>query len=281
MLWGPCSHPLIEYEGESPLFLLYIWSLLEVSNSLLALCVYYLCRCLSSKELKTIAPPSGSPYELMLHQKEQLELSMRDRLQALRHNVPETTSPESSSSSSHRHKTVNELRNKRRAEHSQAVVNDLCNIVADLFFAESKLLNLKTYGVPEGPDPKEQVIDSVRTFLSALPLRYALSVDTPSEVLLHMRLMAAVRAGRNKVVVHIHNLTNDSAWSHPLSAAQRRQDQSVRLVTISCVDASGLLEYISRLLATGGSRVLDADVMLTKDGIVLVSGTYLTSCFSF
>jgi serine/threonine protein kinase len=40
-------------------------------------------------------------------------------------------------------------------------------------------------------------------------------------------------------------------------------------VTISCSDANGLLEYITKLLSSGGSRVLDADVMLSTDGIVL------------
>jgi hypothetical protein len=43
----------------------------------------------------------------------------------------------------------------------------------------------------------------------------------------------------------------------------------LKLVTISCADATGLLEYISKLLATGGSRVLDADVMLSSDNIAL------------
>ena len=37
-------------------------------------------------------------------------------------------------------------------------------------------------------------------------MRYALSADTPSEVLLHMRLMAAARSDNLKAAVHIHNL---------------------------------------------------------------------------
>ena len=46
------------------------------------------------------------------------------------------------------------------------------------------------------------------------------------------------------------------------------------LVTISCADCDGLLEFITKLLSTGGGRVLDADVMLTQsDTIVLVGGS--------
>ena len=62
------------------------------------------------------------------------------------------------------------------------------------------------------------------------------------------------------------NLENDKHWMDPSSM----YGKSRRLVTIACVDTTGVLEHITKLLATGGSRVLDADVMLSRDNIVLV-----------
>jgi hypothetical protein len=266
---------------------------------------------MSSKELGgTLAPPSGSPYAYLLHKKEELEVSMRNRLITLRladsgidtssdqvseHGPAKATSNNSwdqevSSSASSRtaqHESANEKRNRRRAQHAKAVVDDLCNVVSDLFIAESKLLDPSNYGLPYIEDPvstmdsnaseREQIIATVHSFVSSLPLRYALGVETPSEVLLHMRLMAAVRSDNTKAALHIHNLENDSNWSHTVAASSARQNRSLRLVTISCHDATGLLEYISKLLASSGSRVLDADVMLSTDGIVLVRQT-ISSC---
>ena len=213
---------------------------------------------MSSKELKTLAPPSGSPYAYMLNKKEEIEISMRQRLhsmkEALSDNLPK--SEDSSSCSSRRRETSNAERNRKRALHAKAVVDDLCHVVADLFVAESKLLNPSSYGVvPQRPnsDQREPLLKSIHNFVSALPLRYALGADTPSEVLLHMRLMAAVRSDRTKAAVHIHNLNHDSRWNvHAESVAQQKSNRSLRLVTISCHDAVGLLEYISKLLATGG-----------------------------
>jgi hypothetical protein len=247
-------------------------------------------RCMSSKELGTIAPPSGSPYAYMLHRKEQLEVSMRQRLVALREiesdskwqnpqHATSTTDPRShsdnegssSASCKARRESANEQRNRRRAQHAQAVVDDLCAVATDLFIAESKLLKPSNYGVQSYE--RSQVHKTVHSFVSSLPLRYALGAETPSEVLLHMRLMAAARSERTKAAVHIHNLEDDSNWSLTVAAASERKNHTLRLVTISCHDATGLLEYITKLLATSGSRVLDADVMLSTDGIALVRKT--------
>jgi UTP:GlnB (protein PII) uridylyltransferase len=216
----------------------------------------------------------------MLERKAELEIIMRQRLQAMRgadadgivaHS--QYQSDENSSSSSRRKEGANELRNRRRAQLSQAVIEDLCSVVADLFIAESKLLKPLNYGMSENyssPSKRDAIAGSVRSFLSLLPMRYALGADTPSEVLLHMRLMAAARSDKLKAVVHIHNLQDDSRWGQTLIAHSQQQQKLLRLVTISCNDADGLLEYITKLLASGGSRVLDADVMLSTDGIVLV-----------
>jgi hypothetical protein len=236
---------------------------------------------MSSKELGTLAPPSGSPYANMLAKKEELETSMRIRLQTMREAFREDSRQPSatnetldeSSTSASRREGSNESRNRRRAAHHQAVVNDLCDIVADLFIAESKLLKPMTYGVSDHPSSqhrRDEVVRSIHNFVSALPTRYALGADTPSEVLLHMRLMAAARADLNKVAVHIHNLEGDTNYNRTLVASGQAHNRLLRLVSISCNDAVGLLEYITKLLRTGGSRVMDADVMLSTDGIVLV-----------
>jgi hypothetical protein len=223
---------------------------------------------------------------------------------------------------------ANEKRNRRRAEHNQAVISDLCEIVADLFIAEAKLLNPLNYGVVEEEKSttylhtstdnqiltlrRRKVLQTVQLFVSSLPTRYALGVETPSEVLVHMRLMSAVRADTTKAVVHIVNLDEPEKHQHhytltnttpttttsstmlttlsypelkpvfPSTPPHRKQQQqqtqtnrrSIRLVTIACGDADGLLEYITKLLGTGGSRVLDADVMLSRDNIVLVCALF-------
>jgi len=265
----------------------------------------------------------------MLFKKEQLETTMRERLKAIRDSAasaaeskrtsaasgtgfgPGQEQPEEGSSSSSRIGS-NRMRNQRRARHYQAVVEDLCSVVAELFLAESKLLKPYHYGVatfaddsaPPGKSPprvpvrgaasgssaesapsdaaaiaddsrsgtstfeREQVVRCIHNFVSALPSRYALSADTPSEVLLHMRLMAAARSDKTKVAVHIHNV-DGSDGGRFADPAVHHPGNLLRLVTICCNDATGLLEYITKLLATGGSRVLDADVMLSTDGIVL------------
>lgn len=168
-------------------------------------------------------------------------------------------------------KRSNEFRNQRRAEHAKAVVDDLCEIVADLFLAESKLLDPSIYGVAHGASERDQIRSSVHRFISALPLRYALGVESPSEVLLHMRLIAAVRANPAKVALHIHKVEEDLTSRVTVNDHLRCNKTNVRLVTLSCRDATGLLEFLSNVLSTGGSRVLDADVMLSSEGIVLVS----------
>jgi hypothetical protein len=213
----------------------------------------------------------------MLQQKELLESRMAERLKKTREECfpdrSQSTSPitvpgdSSNINSTVGGRMANETRNRRRAEHNRAVTNDLCEIVTDMFTAESKLLNPSQYGV-DSIVQRAQVYKSVQRFIDALPSRYALGVDTPSEVLLHMRLVSAARADNSRAAVHIMNMENGSLWTNPSSDSK---GISRRLVTIACADANGLLEYITKLLATGGSRVLDADVMLSSDNIVLVS----------
>lgn len=232
----------------------------------------------------TLAPPSGSPYAAMLHQKEEIESQTRQRMAELleARGVSDAPSEENSnadttnSSRNHKREGVNQSRNRRRSEHYNAVVNDLCQVVADLFLAEAKLIKPMQYGVVTGgeddalsPDRRGQVVEAVQAFVGALPNRYSLGADTPSEVLLHMRLMAAARAEKTKAVIHIHSL-QDPVSSRPLSSSTTTdQKRSRRLVTICCSDADGLLEVITKNLSSGGSRVLDADVMLSSDGIAL------------
>ena len=249
---------------------------------------FVLYRRLSSRELVTLAPPSGSPYAAMLHRKEEIEAQTRQRLAALvaaRQNkvdasnqsasVNDHSEDSNSSSTARKREGANQSRTRRRSEHYHAVVNDLCEIVADLFLAESKLIKPVQYGVPdsnlESPSSRDQVMQAVQNFVSALPTRYALGADTPSEVLLHMRLMAAARAEKTKAVIHIHSLQDDSL-SHrqvAISSLSAERQRSLRLVTICCSDADGLLEVITKNLSSGGSRVMDADVMLSSDGVAL------------
>jgi hypothetical protein len=281
---------------------------------------------MSSKELGTLAPPSGSPYGTMIYQMEALEVEMKRKFEYKRRetttsdnilNSDESQASTATTSSiraqqvANANERANEMRTRRRAEHTQAVVDDLCKIVADLFIAEAKLINPFNYGVvaasasanasasdavvttthsPANADISStqqqyhtynNIQMSIQNFVTSLPSRYVFSADTPSEVLLHMRLMAAVRNDKSKAVVHIHNFSDDDDKNWNLTVTTGKGNRSLRLVTISCHDAVGLLEYVTRLLSSGGSRVLDADVMLSSDGIVLV-GVFIgmKECFN-
>ena len=76
-----------------------------------------------------------------------------------------------------------------------------------------------------------------------------------------MRLMAATGSDEYHAAVHVVNLQYTNI---PYKCNSSGSD--LKLVTISCYDRHGLLEYITgKLLATGGSRVLDADVITTTD----------------
>jgi hypothetical protein len=82
--------------------------------------------------------------------------------------------------------------------------------VTDLFLAESRLVNPSFYGVQSNHNLNRQhVFKSVQDFILSLPPRYALGAESPSEVLIHMRLMAAVRADPGRPSVHIANLDDD------------------------------------------------------------------------
>ena len=88
--------------------------------------------------------------------------------------------------------------------------------MTDLFLAESRLVNpsLYLYWVQVQSNHnlnRQHVFKSVQDFILSLPPRYALGAESLSEVLIHMRLMAAVRAdpGRGRPSVHIANLDED------------------------------------------------------------------------
>lgn len=209
----------------------------------------------------------------MLEQKQLVESTMTERLLEMRQvyqpfrpcekvdapNVVSRNGPKFST-------MTNENRNKRRAELNRAIIGDLCDIVTDLFISESRLLTPSKYGFDDSVR-RDHVYTCIKKFVESLPPRYALGAETPSEVLLHMRLMASVRTDPSRATVHIRSLANDKHWTCNSAKAGR----NLRLVTISCADATGLLEYISQLLSSDGSKVLDAEVMLSTDNIVLVS----------
>lgn len=234
---------------------------------------------MSSKELGTLAPSSGSPYVSLLYRKGEIESSMNQRFIELRKadsmlDVSSHLRDGASclgDNSANKNRSSNEMRNQRRAEHAKAVVEDLCDIVTDLFLAETKLLDPSIYGVSRSSAERSQIKNIIHDFVSTLPLRYALGVESPSEVLLHMRLLAAVRTNPSKVALHIHKTEEDTTSRVTVNEHLNCNKQNIRLVTLSCRDVTGLLEFLSNLLATGGSRVLDADVMLSGEGIVLVS----------
>jgi len=221
---------------------------------------------------------SSSPHSYRLIQKEVINQTMQERLMALRKTIKDaqasepqiekTTKIATDDSQSHNpSRMTKERRNQRRAEHNQAIIDDLCDIVTDLFISEKSLFvdEEDEFQMEGSTNQQESIMKSVRQFLSDLPIRYALGVETPSEVLVHMRLVAAARSDDYHAAVHVVKLESPSLPNRYYSSGR-----DIKLVTISCSDRHGLLEYITgKLLATGGSRVLDADVMTITENIVL------------
>jgi len=215
---------------------------------------------------------SNSAHSYRLIQKEVINQTLQEKLTVLRktfsnnsneldsksEQASKVAATESQNKSS---RMTKERRNRRRAEHNQAIIDDLCDIVTDLFTSEKSLFVEEVDRLDIESSPNQQI----RQFLSDLPIRYALRVESPSEVLVHMRLMTAARSDDNHAAVHIVKLDSPSV---PYKCYSSGRD--LKLVTISCSDRHGLLEYITgKLLATGGSRVLDADCITTSDNIAL------------
>ena len=247
-------------------------------------------RSVSLREMQTTDTVPLSPHSHRLQQMEVIEASLQERLMTIREGISKGSPPlqlpdtekecipppshlkgkgENDNRKKKHVRMTNQARKTRRAEHNKAIIDDLCMIVSDLFIAEK---NLFVHESEELHDTNASVIEMVRNFLSELPLRYALGVETPSEVLVHMRLLAVARSDSCRAAVHIVPLENINYSSSP--------SRDLKLVTISCKDTNGLLEYITKLLATGGSRVIDADVMMTNsDSIVLVSS--ILHCVSY
>jgi len=218
---------------------------------------------------------SSSPHSYRLIQKEVINQTMQERLMTLRKTFKNGRQTEKTAKistgdtqSHHPNRMTKEIRNRRRAEHNQAIIDDLCDIVTDLFISEQSLFvdeedEFQIKGT--STNQHKSIMKSVRQFLSDLPIRYALGVETPSEVLVHMRLVAAARSDDNHAAVHVVKLESPALPYRNYSCGR-----DLKLVTISCTDRHGLLEYITgKLLATGGSRVLDADVMTIAENIVL------------
>lgn len=238
----------------------------------------------SSKELRRLVVTTAvhnveSPYASMLRRKERIDDEMTERFQNLRQQQQEQQSahPRDGSSSNCGKRNRNQARKTRRAKFQEVIASELTEIVTDLFLAESKLIkNTAPFVGCVGSDKDqdgsrpcrvEEVTSAVQSFIASLPPRYANGIETPSEVLLHMRLIAAVRSDPGRPTVHIANLADDSHWT--ATDQNTAQAKERKLVTICCADRAGLLEFISKILATGGSRVLDADVMLSSDNVAL------------
>ncbi|GMI44104.1 hypothetical protein TrCOL_g9246 [Triparma columacea] len=172
---------------------------------------------------------------------------------------------------------ANKTRNAKRAAHAKAVIEDLIDSCTALAIAESQTnlaastTNLK---LPDATDDRELIYNAIAKHLKSLPLRYALSIEHPSEVLLHMRLMNAARATKFTAAIHIapidpNDLNNTFSTLHLSQTCACADNASLKRITVSGADASGLLEFITRVLSTETSRVLDADVMLSSDSIAL------------
>jgi len=104
---------------------------------------------------------------------------------------------------------------------------------------------------------------TVRNFITSLPSRYVLSVESPGEVLVHMRLVASVRNDPLHAFIHV--------GFHYQEVPSCRGQSNVKTLVVSCANTSGLMEYLMNLLVAGGNEIFDTNFLLTSgDKIVLI-----------
>lgn len=105
----------------------------------------------------------------------------------------------------------------------------------------------------------------IRTFVTSLPLRYVLSIDSPGEALLHMRRLAYIRRDELNTSVHIKESdSNDITFCTEGS-------KNVKTIFVCCAHTIGLMEFLMGRLVAGGNEIFDTNLFLSSEKIMLVS----------
>ena len=196
----------------------------------------------------------------------------------------------------------NDKRKARLAEQLQLMTSELVESVCEVFMTEQKVCSIidligewngRTLSYAQdqsGERPvaqREAVAGSIQNFMNTLPARYALGIESPAEVMVHMRFLVNVRKNPWKSVVHIHSFDDSEVGGEsplPMQLAfspVRNGMCNLKIITIACSHTIGLMELVSRMLVSGGSEILDVNCMLSSEKIMLVSQICNGHCFAF
>ena len=147
----------------------------------------------------------------------------------------------------------------------EAILDELCNAATvEIVGAQFSALNLKAKQTSAKRilnhlyDP---VYSKVSNHLRKMPKKYVLSV-TPSEIAMHVRLLAEARRSPHSLALHISFATKN------VLASCKDSDISLIEVVIVAQDTKSLLDAITRSLVAHGS-IVEADVMTTENGWAL------------
>jgi hypothetical protein len=164
------------------------------------------------------------------------------------------------------------------------MADDLIEIACDFFMAEQKVCSIvdvisawnDTQASHEMVSP-DAIKKAIENFINSLPPRYVLGINSPDEVMLHMRIIDETRKFLAKSVVHISSFDDIENWKESLQLAfcpATNGMGNLKVVTISCVHTIGIMELAMGMLVSGGSEILDCNFMLSSEKIMLVSSKF-------
>jgi len=185
--------------------------------------------------------------------------------------------------------TSNDRRKIRRSEQLQMVIKDLIEETSEFYTSEPASRDYDGYDVIEewgmmtssdgGIDlhTEGSISSAVQNFIGSLPPRYAFVVESPQEVLSHMRALATIYKNPTKAFVEVTNFDackTNSCESVPLIqlafCPNSNGMTNLKLVTIACNHTIGIMEFITGLLVSGGSKILDTNYMLSSKKVMLI-----------
>ena len=201
-----------------------------------------------------------------------------------RSNIKSVSPSNSSRPNSPRNFNSNDKRKARREDMIQLMADDLIEIACDFFMAEQKVCSIvdvisawnNTQASHEMVSP-DAIKKAIENFINSLPPRYVLGINSPDEVMLHMRIIDETRKFLAKSVVHISSFDDIENWKESLQLAfcpATNGMGNLKVVTISCVHTIGIMELAMGMLVSGGSEILDCNFMLSSEKIMLVSSKF-------
>ena len=116
-----------------------------------------------------------------------------------------------------------------------------------------------------------QITNAVRNFIHSLPLRYPLSVESPSEVMLHMRSLSLADRYPTRPCVHVANIDHSQELNQFAFRPSEHGMSNLKRITIAVVHTLGFMEFLMGILVSGGNDLLDIDFATSSEKIVLVS----------